>query len=97
MSTFDERMASAEQFEKELVVRFQSQGWHATPFGQGELPPEFRDGLNKFESSFRRPSKLRWLPDILAFRYLSENRSYVALIDAKKCADSYPNYSFERS
>lgn len=93
--TFAERMAIASCFEKQVIDRLNSTGWKAFPFGQALLPDECRDRLKRFEDGSRRPSLLRWMPDIITFRDFG-GRSFVALIDAKACGER-PNYAIESS
>jgi hypothetical protein len=88
-------MGPALEFEGRVVARFGVQGWHAHHFGQGQLPAEAHRMLTRFEDGARRPSLIRWMPDVLAFGVFGA-RVFVALIDAKVCGDR-PNYAIEMS
>lgn len=94
--SFRQRMEPSAAFEAALMERLNIHGWHAYPFGQGQLPDECRRRLMRFEDGSRRPSLIRWMPDIITFRDRTDGRSYVALIDAKVCGDR-PNYAVEMS
>ncbi len=91
--SFAERMAPAAQHELAVMTKLNEQGWRAFQFGQAQLPSECRDRLIRFEDGSRRPSMIRWMPDIITFCDL-RSRSFVALIDAKHCGDR-PNYALE--
>lgn len=88
-------MAAAAIFETALIERLTEIGWQAFKFGQAQLPDECRLRLQRFEDGSRRPSLIRWMPDIITFRDFGA-RSAVALIDAKACGDR-PNYAIEMS
>lgn len=94
--SFFERMKPALAFESAVIERLHAMGWMAFPFGQTQLPNECRDRLKRFVDTARRPSLIRWMPDIITFRDYPNNRSSVALIDAKVC-EGRPNYSLEIS
>jgi len=89
--SFADRMLPALTFESEIIDRLNRTGWRAWPFGQGQLPDDCRKQLGKFEDLSRRPTLLRWMPDILAIG------DVVALIDAKTSRGNTPNYSLELS
>lgn len=93
--SFHERLEPSSAFEDALIERLTASGWLAFKFGQAQLPLEARKRLTKFEDGSRRPSLLRWMPDIITFRDF-KGRSFVALIDAKVCGDR-PNYAMEMS
>jgi len=93
--SFAARLGPSLEFEKQVIERLNNTGWPAFPFGQGQLPLECRQRLARFEDSARRPSRIRWMPDIITFRDLANSRSYVALIDAK--AGDGPRYAIEMS
>lgn len=95
--SFTERMQPAAHFELEVIKRLQLDGWQAFPFGQAQLTEECRRRLSRFEDGSRRPSLIRWMPDIITFRDLPSGRAMVALIDAKVCGSNTPNYSVEMS
>ena len=87
----------ATSFEDTLVHHLNTRdGWTAYKFGQGLLPEDCRDRLRRYEDGARRPSLIRWMPDILAIRDASNTRPFVALIDAK-LAGSTPNHAVELS
>ena len=94
--TFQQRLLVALSHEDATIERLNRSGWTAYPFGQSQLPDECRDRLKRFENSSRQPSLIRWMPDIITFRDITPERSYVALIDAKVCGDR-PNYAIEMS
>lgn len=94
--SFTERLAPSVKFELEVMDRLNQSGWRAFPFGQSQLPPECRQQLQRFEDGARRPSLIRWMPDVITFREFPNGRVFVALIDAKVCGDR-PNYSLEMS
>lgn len=96
MSGFHDRMTAAQEFEQEVIDRFNKTGWTAFSFGQGQLPESCRESLRRYEDGSRRPSLLRWMPDIITFKDTDSRRSYVALIDAKSCKDR-PNYALEKA
>lgn len=93
---FVDRKVQADAFEHLLLERLNAIGWPAFPFGQAQLSEECRARLKRFEDGSRRPSLIRWMPDIITFRDCSNGRSFVALIDAKACGDR-PNYAIEMS
>ncbi len=93
--SFYDRMLPAVQFESAVIEKLRQSGWMAFPFGQAQLPEECRSRLARFEDGSRRPSLIRWMPDVIAFRDVG-NRSLVHLIDAKVCGDR-PNYAIEMS
>ena len=97
MSTWKERIALATALETQIIERLNATGWQAFQFGQGQLPQECRDRLIRFEDGARRPSLLRWLPDIITFCERANGSVFVALIDAKTCLSDTPNYSIESS
>lgn len=92
---FAARMAPSTQFEERVIEQLRSIGWHAYPFGQALLSSECRQRLARFEDSFRRPCRVRWMGDIITFRDLPNGRAYVALIDAKVCKGQ--RYALEMS
>lgn len=94
--SFADRMERSTIFEVKVIERLSQAGWSAFPFGQAQLPDECRDRLKRFEDGCRRPSLIRWMPDIITFRDLPNGRSFVALIDAKASSDT-PNYAIEMS
>lgn len=96
--TFHERMAQAAEWEATLLAALNEQGWPAFPFGQAQLPDECRARLSRFEDSSRRPSRIRWMPDIITYRDSKlHKRSWVALIDAKKASPNSDNHAIEMS
>lgn len=95
--SFAERMASATKFEVEVIDQLNKSGWQAFPFGQSQLPDKCRQHLRKFEDASRRPSLIRWMPDVITFRELPNGKVFVALIDAKACDDDRPNFAIEMS
>lgn len=95
--SFQERIKTASEFEVELIEHLNSIGWPAFPFGQAQLPEACRRRLSRFEDGSRRPSRIRWMPDIITYRDLVSGRSFVALIDAKESNPKYDNYSIEKS
>lgn len=97
MSGFDERRQAAEKWEFELRQLLNSWGWPSFPFGQAQLPDECRSRLRRFEDISGRPSLIRWMPDIITYRDLPDQKALVALIDAKACGGEYQNYSIEMS
>jgi hypothetical protein len=94
--SFSERMKNAEAFEMLVLERLKNTGWQAFRFGQAQLPEECRHRLTRFEDGSRRPSLIRWMPDIITFRDFPNGKSWVALIDAKHCGDR-PNLALEMS
>lgn len=94
--SFDDRMRPALAHEQEVIARLNQTGWCAYPFGQAQLPDECRRRLTRFEDGARRPSLIRWMPDIITFRDFG-SRSFVALIDAKCGGNGTPNFSIEMS
>ena len=94
--TFRDRMQPAAEFESAVIERLQGAGWLAYPFGQAQLPPECRRRLSRFMDASRRPSLIRWMPDIITFCDRPDGSSFVALIDAKVCGGR-PNYAIEMS
>lgn len=94
--SFADRKAPSDAFELALMKRLKDTGWPAFPFGQAQLPGDCRDRLKRFEDGSRRPSLIRWMPDVITFRDFPDGRSFVALIDAKTCGDK-PNYALEMS
>lgn len=95
--SFHDRMKVAASFEQVLLNRLNETGWTAFPFGQAQLPNECRERLRRFEDGSRRPSLIRWMPDIITFRDMPNGRAFVALIDAKACGGDTPNYALEMS
>lgn len=93
--SFAARLAPAIEFEQRVIDRLNKSGWPAFPFGQAQLSLECRQRLARFEDFSRRPSRIRWMPDIITFRDLRNGRSYVALIDAK--ASNGLRYAIETS
>src|SRR3972149_725854 len=94
--SFHQRMASAQEWERELLKKLNEQGWPAFPFGQAQLPEDCRSRLSRFEDGSRRPSRIRWMPDIITSPDVKNDRSWVALIDAK-LATEHENYAIEMS
>lgn len=95
--SFTDRIQASLVFEQGVIERLnKTPGWLAFPFGQGQLPQACRERLIRFEDDARRPSLIRWMPDVIAFRDLSNERSYVSLIDAKKSGPT-ENYAIEMS
>ena len=94
--TFAVRNEAAHTHELAILDRLRSKGWEAELFGQALLPEPIRDHLKRFEDSYRHPTLLRWMPDIIAACKHTISRSYVCLIDAKTCNDR-PNYAIEVS
>lgn len=85
MSTFEQRLALAEEHEEAVMARFQRFGWKCHPFGQTLFSEPFRQELRRSGSDFR------WLPDIIAIR-----NSEVVLADAKtELRDDTPNHAIE--
>jgi len=95
--TFQDRLWPSLAHEQCIIDRLNRIGWRAFPFGQAQLPDECRDRLRRFEDASRRPSLIRWMPDIITFCDLSPDRSFVALIDAKVSPPDMGNYAIERS
>lgn len=95
--SFQARMGPASLHEIAVIEKFNAGGWCAYPFGQGQLPKECRRHLAAFEDGAGRPSLIRWMPDVIAFRQLRSGRTQVVLVDAKVCGDKTPNYSLELS
>lgn len=95
--SFQQRMKTAGEFELELIERLNEIGWQAFQFGQAQLPEECRSRLSRFEDGSRRPSRVRWMPDIITFRDQANGRSWIALIDAKESNPNMSNYSIEMS
>jgi hypothetical protein len=93
--TFEARMQSAVAFESQVMEWLHRIGWLAFPFGQAQLPPECRSRLKSFVDAAKRPSLLRWMPDIIAFRDYPGGRTSVALVDAKHCPADRKNYAIE--
>jgi hypothetical protein len=96
MSGFHQRNEAAHAHELAIIDRLHAKCWEAELFGQALLPESMRDHLKRFEDSYRHPSLLRWMPDIIAACKHTLSRSYVCLIDAKTC-DGRPNYAIEIS
>lgn len=94
---FSERLSKAAEFELRLIEKLNNQGWPAYAFGQSQLPSECRSRLTRFQDSSRRPSLIRWMPDIITFYDRPRGSSFVALIDAKVCGDKTNNYAIEIS
>jgi len=93
---FADRLGPSELFEAEVVKRLNRTGWGAFPFGQSLLSPECRKRLMRFQDGSRRPSLIRWMPDVITFRDVG-TKSWVALIDAKVCLSQTGNYAIELS
>lgn len=93
MSAFDNRFRPARNWETELAAGLQARGWEVCEFGQGQLSDAAHEALRGWRDTFGRPSLIRWLPDLLAWR-----DSDVYMIDAKseteKNEDS-PNVAVE--
>jgi hypothetical protein len=87
--------AVAQAFDADVIARFRAHGWHACSFGQGLLPPAICDCLQHFEDHARRPSLVRWFPDVIAGYTVAPWRSVVAAIDAKTCGPDRANYAIE--
>lgn len=90
-------MTSAAVHEAAVIQKLNARGWTAYPFGQSQLPLECRRRLAMFEDGSRRPSLIRWMPDVITFRDTPSGRSLVALIDAKSCGSATDNYAIEMS
>src|SRR5215831_18714880 len=91
MSDFDERSEPGFAFEKALRKKLEATGlWRTFEWGKGLLPPECREGLNQCYDLFRRPTLIRWTPDILAIR-----EPFAMLIDAKTGRKDTGNYAIE--
>jgi hypothetical protein len=93
--TYEARLQGAIEFETQVMEWLTRIGWLAFPFGQALLPPECRVRLKHFVDAAKRPSLLRWMPDIIAFRDYNEGRVSLALVDAKHCAPDRKNYAVE--
>jgi hypothetical protein len=81
--------------EQKVLDRLNRTGWPASPFGQALLPTSCSQGLLSFKDRAQRPSRLRWLPDIVTVRTWSDGESHVTLIDVK--TGNGPNYAIEVS
>ena len=68
MTTFDDRFTPARKWEVELAEGLRARGWQVTEFGQGQLTPDAHQALREWRDSYGRPSLIRWLPDLLAWR-----------------------------
>ena len=76
--TFQHRFDPARKWEVELAEGLRARGWNVSEFGQGQLSDEAHLALRDFRDTYGRPSMIRWLPDLLAWRGDS-----VYMIDAK--------------
>ena len=91
--TFAERLAGGEQHESAFGAWLRdSQGWHAWKFGQALLPESSYEFLARWRDSYQRPTRIRWLPDLLG---VNPRAGTVCLVDAKSETDDYPNYAIE--
>ena len=96
--SFSDRMRPALAFEQGVIAKLNQTGWNAYPFGQAQLPDDCRRRLTRFEDASRRPSLIRWMPDIITFRDVQPSgRSFVALIDAKCGGAQTSNFAIEMS
>jgi len=87
--------AAAKAHEAAVIQQLIDRGWRAHAFGQGLLPPDLCDCLTHYEDHARRPSLVRWFPDVIAGYTVSPWRTFVAVIDAKMCGADRPNYAIE--
>jgi hypothetical protein len=97
VSGFERRLATATDFEQDVIDRLARTGWIAFPFGQALLSKQARDLLKDYEDGSLRPCLIRWMPDVITFRALPTGRVWMALIDAKACGGETDNYSVEMS
>lgn len=81
MSGFSDRMEPAAQWESKLIDILRQRGWLAAPFGQAQIPAEFRPHLARWLDDYGHSTLLRWTPDIIAVR--PAEKPFVCLIDAK--------------
>jgi hypothetical protein len=89
--SFGDRIDAAHQLEQRVIAGLRARGWLAYPFGQAQIPEDGRDVLRRYMDDARRPSLLRWMPDIIALR--EDQRPELALIDAKNSGG--PRYAIE--
>lgn len=59
-TTFDERHAIGEAFERQVATMLRARGWSVERIGQGTWSRETRERLH------RGTSHVRWMPDLLA-------------------------------
>jgi hypothetical protein len=78
MSRFEERYNPGREWEIELAAGLEDRGWKVCEFGQGQLTDAAHKALRNWSDSYGRPSLIRWLPDLLAWR-----AGEVYMIDAK--------------
>lgn len=81
MSDFDKRLQGSRKLEQRVIDGLHRRDWLAYPFGQEQIPEDGREVLKAYLDEARRPSMLRWMPDILAVHSGPPVR--VVLIDAK--------------
>ena len=83
-------------YESVVERRLVESGWCVQKFGTSLLGDAIKAALVRFEDIARRPSLLRWLPDLIVAREIG-SRTIVMLVDAKTGNPTYDNFSFERA
>lgn len=92
-TTWPERLEGGEQHEGVFATWLRDkQCWLAFKFGQAQIPEDAHKFLHDWRDSYQRPTRIRWLPDMLG---INPARGTVCLIDAKSETDNYPNYAIE--
>ena len=76
--TFQQRFGGGRGWEVELAEGLVARGWQVCEFGQGQLDDNAHQALRSWTDTYGRPSLIRWLPDLLAWR-----DRLVYMIDAK--------------
>jgi hypothetical protein len=93
LSSYRDRFDPGRGWEVELAGGLVARGWDVCEFGQGQLSDDAHAALRNFKDTFGRPSGIRWLPDLLAWR-----GDQVYMIDAKSELaknEAGPNVSIE--
>lgn len=88
--TYVQRMTVAMDAEQAVLAGLHAQGFKAYPFGQGQLPKDFRIALHEYTDHLGRPSLMRWFPDIIAAK-----SPVVVVLDVKAENRSTENYAIE--
>ena len=62
MDSFSDRLGVGTAHEQRVAIKLRECGWAVAPWGQGVLPEEIRDAIQ------RSDSRLRHMPDLIAAR-----------------------------
>jgi hypothetical protein len=68
MSDFHSRNEFGQPSEQLVRSELEQRGWLVHPWGRSSFPAAINNALSVWKDTYSRPSRLRWLPDLLAMR-----------------------------